>query len=630
MSIVLTNLTKRFGRVLVVNNVSLSIPEGELFVLLGGSGSGKSTILRMIAGLTEVDSGRIELGGRDVTDLPPQARNVGFVFQNYSIFRHMTVAENVEFGLRIRGAPAAERQQRRDELLELVGLTGLGDRYSNQLSGGQQQRVALARALAYQPEVLLLDEPFGALDVKIRAQLRASLKEIQKRLGITTILVTHDQEEAFELADRIGLIERGSLIEVGTPQDLYYRPQTEYTAVFIGGGNVLVGRNVDNAISLGSVRLPFPEEAPVHEPGAPVRVMFRPETVVVKSSPDQMGQAHVLGRGRVIEQVFTGPARRMRLEIEGLQGVRPLVPPPAYGQLAAQIEALVPGSEAEAISSSAVGELWVGLTDYHVLAPTGPKILICSDGSAVDEAAAFGMRLARAAHGPATLLAVVPASGEVAAARARLESLIEQQGMQGHSQLVASVRQGIAHAEILTETQEGSYEMVVLGRSPDAAGRPLGIGTTGQEILAQARVPVMLVSSGRSTIERILICTAAGEPGKSDVLFGGRLARWTGAFATIFHVHAAGAPAHERTRSEKHLRQAQRSLEMLGVKSECAIGDGEPLRVILEKAEAGDYDLLVIGAPAPRVPQRFVWRDLATQIVAGTQRPVVVVPMQER
>ena len=215
MAITLEKVTKRYAGTTIVDRVSLEVQTGELFVLLGASGSGKSTILRLISGLLPPDEGAIRLGGRDVTMLPPQKRDVGFVFQNYSIFRHMTVARNIEFGLRIRGVSASERAVRREELLDLVGLGGLGSRYWSQLSGGQLQRVALARALAYRPAVLLLDEPFGALDVKIRAQLRQNLKQIQKTLGVTTILVTHDQEEGFELGQRIGVIERGRLLEVG-------------------------------------------------------------------------------------------------------------------------------------------------------------------------------------------------------------------------------------------------------------------------------------------------------------------------------------------------------------------------------------------------------------------------------
>ncbi|KPV49705.1 hypothetical protein SE17_31095, partial [Kouleothrix aurantiaca] len=224
MSIVLEQLSKRYERHPVVQNVSLELADGEFFVLLGPSDSGKSTILRMIAGLTEIDQGRVLLHNRDVTGLPPQARGVGFVFQNYALFRHMTVAENVEFGLTIRKVAKAERRRRRDELLELVGLGGLGARMPRQLSGGQQQRVALARALAYQPEVLLLDEPFGALDAQIRVELRRSLRRIQREIGPTTIFVTHDQEEAFELADRIGVMNAGRLLEVGPPEELYEHP----------------------------------------------------------------------------------------------------------------------------------------------------------------------------------------------------------------------------------------------------------------------------------------------------------------------------------------------------------------------------------------------------------------------
>src|SRR3954447_7467667 len=190
MSIVLEQLTKRYQDHPVVNNISLEIADGEFFVLLGPSGSGKSTVLRMIAGLTGIDGGRVLLHGTDVTQLPPRKREVGFVFQHYALFRSMTVAENVEFGLSIRRVSRAERRNRRDELLELVGLAGLGNRMPRQLSGGQQQRVALARALAHRPQVLLLDEPFGALDARIRFELRRTIREIQRELGVTTIFVT--------------------------------------------------------------------------------------------------------------------------------------------------------------------------------------------------------------------------------------------------------------------------------------------------------------------------------------------------------------------------------------------------------------------------------------------------------
>jgi len=264
MSILLEQLTKRYDGHPVVNNVSLEVGDGEFFVLLGSSGSGKTTILSLIAGLTGVDHGRVLLHGRDVTYLPTQQRKVGFVFQNYALFESMDVAENVEFGLRIRKVPGAERRQRRDELLDLVGLAGLGSRMPRQLSGGQQQRVALARALAYQPDVLLLDEPLGALDAKIRAELRRNLKSIQRKLGIATILVTHDQEEAFDLGDRIGVMSFGRLLEIGTPDELYQKPQTEFVASFLGSGNLLLGKISSRGVQLGPLQFPFTQDCQAH------------------------------------------------------------------------------------------------------------------------------------------------------------------------------------------------------------------------------------------------------------------------------------------------------------------------------------------------------------------------------
>ncbi len=283
MSISLEGVTKRYAGLVTVDAVTLEVEKGELFVLLGASGSGKSTILRLIAGLIAPDDGVIKLEGRDVTNVAVQERGVGFVFQNYSIFRHMTVGENIEFGLRIRGAKRSERAERRDELLDLVGLGGLGGRYENQMSGGQLQRVALARALADPPNVRLLDEPFGALDVKIRAQLRQSLKEIQRSLGVTTILVTHDQEEAFELGMRIGVMDRGRLLEVGTPSDLYARPRSLYAAQFLGGGTVLVGQCTRDQVRLGPLTLPIPADVP-HEEGDRVRVLVRPEQISLQAA----------------------------------------------------------------------------------------------------------------------------------------------------------------------------------------------------------------------------------------------------------------------------------------------------------------------------------------------------------
>jgi sulfate/thiosulfate transport system ATP-binding protein len=635
VSIILTNLVKYFGHNLVVNNISLEVGDGELFVLLGGSGSGKSTILRLIAGLIEPDNGRIQLNGRDVTHLSVQARDTGFVFQNYSIFRHMTVNENVEFGLRIRGVSGEEKRQRCAELLDLVGLAGLGSRYADQLSGGQQQRVALARALAYRPAVLLLDEPFGALDVKIRAQLRHSLRQIQEQLKVTTILVTHDQEEAFELADRIGLLHRGRLVEVGPPQTLYHRPQTEFTATFVGGGNVLVGRREGGQIRLGQTTLPMPADAPPHDEGAPVRILFRPETAVVQTEPFHPDQTDIfpLGTGEIREQLFTGPMQRLVLAVEALRGTRQLVPEPIYGQRLTRIEVAQP-SQSQAGERLAPGQpVWLGLRQFHVLTPAGLKLLIYADGSPSGAASAsFGCLLAQAAGGPATLLALAQNGNEAAAVAQRLNRAALS-WLPCLPLLETRTRQG-GLDEIWREAQEGDYEIMVMGQKPD------GITADGGEVTAVIRqllfnlgVSVLFATAPRRevshlAVNRILICTAAGEPGKRDVTFGGRVARLLGADVTVLHVLPPPADrARERARAERHLREAQASLTALGVRSQVDLQEGIPVEQML--ATAVDYDLLVIGAPNPPAPQQLAWPELTRQLVAGAACPVLVVPMQE-
>lgn len=637
MSIVLTNLSKRFGPNVVVNNVSVEIDDGELFVLLGGSGSGKSTILRLIAGLIYPNAGRIELHGRDVTYLPPQARHTGFVFQNYSIFRHMTVADNVAFGLRIRKVAREEQRRRSEELLDLVGLGGLGGRYADQLSGGQQQRVALARALAYKPAVLLLDEPFGALDVKIRAQLRRALREIQSRVRVTTILVTHDQEEAFELADRIGVLDRGRLVEVGSPETLYHRPQTEFTAAFIGGGNVLVGRKVGDEIRLGATVLPVPAGAPPHEEGAPIRILFRPESVLLQAEPFAADEGvQVLGQGTIQERTFAGPWQRLLITVDNLRGARPVTPRPIYGQSSASIEVMRPSVTASTGDTSATlnaglepgRTVWLGVRHYHVLNPAGLKVLVYAEESATGAAAIeFGCCLAQASGGPITLLDFADTPDAVAAVRGRLEQL--SQAWQPHiPQVETRVRQGSSD-QIVLEAQEGAFEVVVMGRADDSDSTAAGLGTVANRLLLEAGIPVLFVRTPQPRVNRILICTAVGEPGKSDVHFGGRIARRMGAEVVVLHVHRQGATAAERRRIEHHLAQAQASLAALGVRSKAMAKDGPPLESILREAGDGNYDLIVIGAPAPPAQQQFFWPNLAVGIVAGTTRPVLVVPMLE-
>jgi sulfate/thiosulfate transport system ATP-binding protein len=242
MSIVVESVSKQFGDFQALDDVSLSVRDGSLTALLGPSGSGKSTLLRVIAGLEAPDSGRVVIAGEDATTTPPQRRNVGFVFQHYAAFKHMTVFKNVAFGLTIRKRPKAEIEARVKELLELVHLDGFAHRYPSQLSGGQRQRMALARALAVQPRVLLLDEPFGALDATVRKELRAWLRRLHDEVHVTTVFVTHDQEEAMEVADQIVVLNHGEIEQVGSPRDLYEEPANEFVMRFVGPVSELRGR----------------------------------------------------------------------------------------------------------------------------------------------------------------------------------------------------------------------------------------------------------------------------------------------------------------------------------------------------------------------------------------------------
>jgi sulfate transport system ATP-binding protein len=260
LSVTATNVVKRFGAFAALNGVSLEAREGEFLALLGPSGSGKTTLLRILAGLEFPDSGTIGIGGEDMSNRPARDRRVGFVFQQYALFRHMSVADNIGFGLTVRPGktrpPKKEIDRRVAELLELVQLPHIAGRYPAQLSGGQRQRVALARALAVEPRILLLDEPFGALDAKVRKDLRRWLREVHDRTGLTSIFVTHDQEEALDLADRVVVMDHGSIEQVDTPEMVWERPSSAFVCDFLGGANRIAAQAVNGAIDVGGVRLP--------------------------------------------------------------------------------------------------------------------------------------------------------------------------------------------------------------------------------------------------------------------------------------------------------------------------------------------------------------------------------------
>ncbi len=281
MSIHIKNVSKTFGGIGAVNDVSLDVPDGSLLALLGPSGSGKTTLLRIIAGLEVADRGTVLHHDEDITEYSARDRRVGFVFQHYALFRHMTIADNIGYALRVRGVGKAERQARVDELLKLIRLEGYGARYPSQLSGGQRQRVALARALAARPKVLLLDEPFGALDAKVRQELRQWIRKLHEEIHVTSIFVTHDQEEAFEVADHVVVMNNGRIEQVGTPADVFEHPANAFVMDFLGNVNVFKGRVERGRAVVPGLDVAYPEYP--HAEARDAAVYIRPHEFTIEN-----------------------------------------------------------------------------------------------------------------------------------------------------------------------------------------------------------------------------------------------------------------------------------------------------------------------------------------------------------
>jgi putative spermidine/putrescine transport system ATP-binding protein len=305
----LEDLRRSYAGVTALDGLSLTLAPGELVALLGPSGCGKTTALRLVAGLEEANSGKVMFGGKDVTGLPANKRDVGMVFQAYSLFPHMTAQQNVAFGLSLHKVSAAERKRRAGEMLDLVGLSVHAHKYAHQLSGGQQQRVALARALAIQPTVLLLDEPLSALDAKVRARLRDEIRRVQLEVGTTTLFVTHDQEEALAIADRVGVMHSGRLEQLGTPTTIYSRPATPFVAEFVGLTNRLAGVVRDGEVEVRGTRLPLvqPDAA-----NGPAIALVRPEAVALAADTDNVPGPLI---GTVIATAFLGATSRVTVDL---------------------------------------------------------------------------------------------------------------------------------------------------------------------------------------------------------------------------------------------------------------------------------------------------------------------------
>jgi ABC-type Fe3+/spermidine/putrescine transport system ATPase subunit len=309
-------LSKSFKKTTVLEDIDFDVAEGESLVLLGASGSGKTTILRIIAGLEEPDTGRIILHGRDVTELPARERGVGVIFQSYALFPRMTVEKNIGYGLRIRRRSRREIKDAVDRLVELVGLEQHRGKYPSQLSGGQQQRVAIARTLAYKPQVLLFDEPFGALDAQMRVRLRREIHALLKQVNLPAIFITHDQEEALELGDRIAVLNAGRIEQIGTPDDVYNRPETEYVATFLGAANLLLGVVNNGAVEIGTAAIPAREETEKFRDGQAVKLVFRPEDVCLSLTGELPENCRRLSNGVIEEINFVGAYERLTLRLD--------------------------------------------------------------------------------------------------------------------------------------------------------------------------------------------------------------------------------------------------------------------------------------------------------------------------
>jgi putative spermidine/putrescine transport system ATP-binding protein len=305
----LENLTRKYATTTALDRLTLTLAPGELVALLGPSGCGKTTALRLLAGLEQADSGHVVIAGKDVTNVPANRRNIGMVFQAYSLFPHMSARQNVEFGMQMQHVGSAERRERAAEMLDLVGLKAHMDKFAHQLSGGQQQRVALARALAIKPKVLLLDEPLSALDAKVRSRLRDEIRRVQLEVGITTLFVTHDQEEALAIADRVGVMQSGHLEQLGPPTEIYSRPKTPFVAEFVGLTNRIPGEVKFGGVQVRGTQLPLVESDVTTGPAI---ALVRPEAVSIAGDGDTTGGPLV---GTVIAVAFLGAMSRVTVDL---------------------------------------------------------------------------------------------------------------------------------------------------------------------------------------------------------------------------------------------------------------------------------------------------------------------------
>jgi sulfate/thiosulfate transport system ATP-binding protein len=568
MSIVLDQVTKRYQSVPVVNDVSLNVEQGEFLVLLGPSGSGKSTLLRAIAGLTEIDHGRISLHGKDVTHMTAREREVGFVFQHYALFRHMSIGDNIEFALRVRKVKAAERRARRKELLKLVALEGMDDRLPAQLSGGQQQRIAVARALAHRPHVLLMDEPFGALDAKIREELRRTIREIQRELDITTILVTHDQEEAFALADRIGVMHQGRLLECGRPDDLYTKPATRFVSTFLGAANLLLGYQTVRGVRFNT------EGGAGGIPDREVVAVLRPEEVELCAQEQQV-RSNFVGHGTVEEILFAGAVQRLRVRMAS-DGPIPVAP-----------------GRNGASESGSLLEASRTLPEQREF-PVAPG-----------QRVAVGARNVRVLPTPISSFTAVAATEEAARQLCTAPLL---------ATLGARMQTRVTH-------RAGQGEFAPPGMPVVATGPGSAEAASWQ--LTHGAVQLLCLPPAAPLPARVVIHTLDGASRRATLAVAASLLRHVPAEAVYLGIHPVVSLEKDRATAMRDLLDARSvALAMLGLDMRTELRAGE-VGIELQKELAVQPDsLLVLGTSNPAA---LTWDWLATLLEGTPQYPVLIV-----
>jgi len=579
MSINFDQITKRYNGAPVVNDASLQIEAGEFFVLLGPSGSGKSTLLRIAAGLTDVDHGRISFHGRDVTHLRARDRGVGLVFQHYALFRHMTVGQNVEFALRVRGIKRRRRRQRRDELLRLVSLEGFADRLPGQLSGGQQQRVAVARALAHEPQVLLLDEPFGALDAKIRVELRETIRQVQRRLGMTTILVTHDQEEAFSLADRIGVMRGGRLLETGRAETLYRRPTTRFVATFLGAANLLLGERSQDGLRLGTHFLAGGESLRAASADNEAVTVVRPEDVEVAEDEDRL-RSGLLGSGHVLSVDFGGVLERVRIQLSREAGVRSAVGrEDSSDQHPVILDAIRTNAEQTQLPLSAGKRVCLGVRRFHML--------------------------------PTPIASFRILSSDVVVASRLCEQPLLRQLVQSMSAPVLSAASG--------SKDSAPTGVAVIGLAHDSIQQIVSAA-------AQGRKHILCIPPNTALPRRLLIyCT--GDASRSATLgLVASIMRHLHAEATFISVQSPSAPRSEVTNSFRRLLDARAELQEshgLDIRTDVQIGDLNGW--VTQLASASEPLLIVLGVEGtPQALEQILTREFQPLFAEGSQCAVLI------